>query len=192
MSKKLLALTLLSCTPLFLIFFPRTSFSFQNDKKVVKKISQHGEPVEIAKLKIKGKPLSFDQEFDADEDWMKGLTVDVKNVSDKDIIYIKAELDFPVDDAGAHVIVVPLEYGHTPGNDETSFTTNPLHPGASVNISVADWSVDFLKRKIVEKGSGKALKMNRANIYVLQVWFDADTVWSNGTIFTRDQIDKKK
>jgi hypothetical protein len=191
MNKKWIAFTLLSCTTMMLLLLPRISFSFQDDKKkVVKKIAQNAEPVEISKLKIKGSAVDLEQPFDAVDDWMKGMAVDVKNVSGKDIIYIKAELDFPVDDSGTHVVVVPLEYGQTPGANKITPNAKPLRPGKTATLAVEDWSVDFLKGKLKEKGSGKALKMNSANLYVLQVWFDADTVWTNGTIFTRDPVNR--
>jgi hypothetical protein len=190
----LLAFTFLTSTALLCVMvllnvvFAQSS----NRNRVVNKLTQAGEPIEITKLKVKGKPLNFNREFSDDDDWVKGLTVEVKNVSGREIIYLQIELDFPVDDSDARVFVVSLEYGYPPEEGDVAPVTKPLQPVEVVTLSATSGVADALKREIREKGSGNALKMNKADIYVNQVWFDMNTVWGMGTIFERDPTDKKK
>lgn len=194
MKKYLPILAALGCAALLLLFSTPVSSSSQKSgdgKKLIKKIAQPDDPIEISKLKVKGQPRNFDGEFDADEEWVKGLSVDVKNVSSREIIYFQVELDFPVDDTGARFFVVYLEYGQQPtGGGDPGI--KPLRPGEVVTLSVRDGIADALKRKLRERGSGKALGMNRATLYASQVWFDVNTAWAMGTILTRDPVDKSK
>src|SRR3712207_7325382 len=63
---------------------------------------------------------------EADAEWMRELSVELKNISAKEVTYIKVELDFPVDDSGQSLIVLPLEYGRQPQGDEEKPSVSPL------------------------------------------------------------------
>jgi hypothetical protein len=81
----------------------------QSPKKTISHAKWKGQPVEFATVKAAGKTLSikaekaqteYKQEFDGDDDWIKGLVIHLKNTSNKNIIYINFNLSFPETNAG--------------------------------------------------------------------------------------------
>lgn len=158
-------------------------------KKVVHKEDDPTAPVELGKLKHKGKPVDFNRAFDADasDDWLKNLSVEVKNVSDREIFYLKVELDFPSDESEEHVLVTYLEYGNRPAEgDAAAQGVKPLRPGETATLSVPEWVPGAVRRGLQREGKGSAMRMNRVKMYANQVWFDKDTMWMLGTTFRRD------
>jgi hypothetical protein len=162
-------------------------------KKVVHKEDDPTAPVEISRLKHKGQPTDFNRAFDADttDDWLKNLSVEVKNISNREIIYLRVELDFPKDDSDNHVFVTYLEYGQRPNDSNSSpSATKPIQPGESVTLTVPDWVAGAVRRNLEKEGSGSALLLNRVKIYANQAWFDKNTMWMLGTTFVRDPTSK--
>jgi hypothetical protein len=52
------------------------------------------EPVELG-LKVKDRPITFEEDFEEDADWLKNLKLTVTNTSKKSIAYIRVDLIFP-------------------------------------------------------------------------------------------------
>jgi hypothetical protein len=91
-------------------------------KKVVHKENDHTSPVELSALKHKGKTVDFNRAFAAvGDDWLKNLSVEVKNVSNREIVYLKVELNFPSGDSDDRVLVTYIEYGKRPSDDPNGF-----------------------------------------------------------------------
>jgi hypothetical protein len=66
----------------------------QNERKLVKS-NWRGEPVKVNSLKLRGKPAEFDKAFtDADDDWLRGFSVNLTNTSNKDIVFMSCPLGF--------------------------------------------------------------------------------------------------
>jgi hypothetical protein len=186
---------LLACLGYFYGTSTRAVLTTQDNarKKVVRKIPDPTAPVEITKLKLKGKPINFDRAFDAEDDWIKGLSVDVKNVSDREIVYLKIELNFPADDSEERFYVTYLEHGRQPaeGSDTAAPTIKPIRPGETITLAVPEGVPEAVRRSLRKEGSGNALKLNRIKLYANQAWFDKDTMWMLGTTFVRDPVSKE-
>src|SRR6266496_3686910 len=58
----------------------------QNKKRVEKHKTFLKLPLEISKAKVGDKQIALGEQFDGDVDWLKGLTIKVRNKSDKTII----------------------------------------------------------------------------------------------------------
>lgn len=107
-------------------------------ERVIKRTAWRNEPVKIVKLKVKGKPVEPARKFLAENDWLRGLTVSVKNTSDKTIVWIDLALDFPRStdsssepDARDHLI-----YGHYPPPPGGTATLHPEQPPVRPNETV--------------------------------------------------------
>src|SRR5690242_3094167 len=77
----------------------------QNKKTIIRRLTLAKEPVDIS-FKLKGQPLNANHavranegvsadEFDGDSDWVKDLTLKLRNTSGKTITYIQINLHFP-------------------------------------------------------------------------------------------------
>lgn len=67
----------------------------QAQERTVKKVKAPNEPIKITKFKLKGIPRGFGQNFTDDGDWLRGMTVNVQNTSNKPIVYLEISLDLP-------------------------------------------------------------------------------------------------
>lgn len=55
-------------------------------------------PLEVVGLNIGGRSIAAGDQFSAGRDWIKRLTITVKNTSDRDLIGVGASVEFPYDD----------------------------------------------------------------------------------------------
>ena len=60
--------------------------------------------LEIEEILVEGKPIIMGQPFDASDDWLKHITIRVKNISDQRFSFIQVDLIFP------QTIRPPIEY----------------------------------------------------------------------------------
>jgi hypothetical protein len=51
--------------------------------------------LEIEEILVEGKPIIIGQPFDASDDWLKHITIRVKNISDQRFSFIQVDLIFP-------------------------------------------------------------------------------------------------
>jgi hypothetical protein len=51
--------------------------------------------LEIEEILVEGKPIVIGQPFDAGDDWLKHITIRVKNISDQRFSFIQVDLTFP-------------------------------------------------------------------------------------------------
>src|SRR5262245_34382413 len=94
---------------LFFVSSPRQAWAllWQSRQKTITKYEHRSMPLRFGKVKAAGKLLDLQpgpesketqesrDEFDADDDWMRGLTVNFTNTSGKNIVYIQMLLIFP-------------------------------------------------------------------------------------------------
>jgi hypothetical protein len=77
-----------------IVILPSIAFA-QGQDRLIDKMSWPKEPIKILKLRTKGKAIELGKKFAEEDDWLKGLTVTVENVSDKAIARIEINLAFP-------------------------------------------------------------------------------------------------
>lgn len=111
---------------------------------VLERADEFGPPVEITLTKSDIGIIKPGKKFSAGEDWFKGLTVSVRNDSDRPITHLSLRLRFPRP-KGQEValdFVESLEYGESPipGADGIvpTNTARPVMPGESVELRLSD------------------------------------------------------
>ena len=164
----------------------------QKQGRVIDKISWHNEPIEVQKLKTKDKPIELAREFVEEDDWLKGLTVTVKNVSNKAIARIELELAFPRPGGGTTekpTFVDAMIYGLDPA-DSGAEKVKLIVPGESVDVKLLEVNLPFIKSAL--KGLGYPEKTTRAQIKVESVTFVDGSMWSGEDIFYPDPSDPKR
>lgn len=156
-----------------------------------KKNSPSGvEPVEITLVRTKRKrEVGFGKPFQDDDEWFQGLTVTAKNISTKNITYIKIYFSFerPEDSDGSTYppLIHSLVYGsHAFGRSKDS---KSLARGNSIDLSLSDSSYASLKRAL--RKLGYPASIDRLQMYLSEVIFEDETMWANGYWFRRDPTD---
>src|SRR6185295_7638259 len=96
-----------------------TTFQNGNLDLTERKIELQGwpnAPVTVVDIKSKGKERPLNSKFnEEDDDWLVGLSVRLKNVSSKNIVYVETLLQFPqpenVPSTEEPPLAIPLSYG---------------------------------------------------------------------------------
>ncbi len=140
-------------------------------------------PLEITNLKVNGTPVNFDQPFQADDNWLKGLTFDVKNTSGKVITHFNIGLRLRNPDNNQNASAPMVFHGRDTGL-----------PNVEATVHVADGEI--VHATYDEKRYGGLTQMQEhislsriisAELSIDMVVFENDTTWRNGLMHRRDQ-----
>lgn len=191
------SLLLLICNSALGFTVPKFDFSVGQGKKedrIITKYTWRNEPLEISSLKIKGKLTKLGLKSMEDDDWLKGLTVTVKNSSNKTIVFIELNLEFPSPASSDKEppAVDHLMYGNypqPPGEVATSHPDQPpLPPGEKASLTLTDY--DGLRDFLLQ--TKKQTSIKELEISINEVVFDEGMKWNGGQMFRRDSNDPNR
>ena len=173
------------------LLLPLLGYSQDQRSRRVEKVSQQNEPVEIvdlqtASIQISSQSLKLGSAFTGGDHWLRGLTLHVKNISGKSIVYIKAELEFPKAGTMEYPFLVPITYGRIPpAASETNDlpAPKPIMHGGYIKLLLTDTMYDFA-REFLRKKDVSSIDNVKLNIQF--VVFEDGTAWSNGQILYHD------
>ena len=171
----------------------------QNKKTIIRLLTLAKEPVAIS-FNLKGQPVEVSEavraeqgirteEFEGDSDWVKDLTLKLRNTSDKTITYIQLNLHFPEVTRNGRTALHQIFLGVDP---DGQFRREELRlaPQQTIEIPLSVRYADI--KNLVENGGQVSLGN------VTQLWvefhaalFDDGTLFEAGTVFRRnpDQTD---
>jgi hypothetical protein len=198
-----LILAVLLPTFVFALWQPASTVAPQKSQKVVQLRAFRDPPVEITLIKIKGSPVEPKRAFAADDNWLEGMTISVKNVFDKPIAYVSVMVSAYLENNNGQRFTrngndiqaaVHLHYGSAPSRpgEPVPPYTPPLQPGASLNLTFSERSRDELKSLLTEWDASTDVK--EITVRLNEVFFegDSDTMWSNGSMLRRDPINPRR
>lgn len=172
----------------------------EEDKQVLKK-GEYPHPVtDLVNVKVKGVPVAFGRQIGGGREWLKGLTVGVKNTSTKPVVYVELELALfgekgDREATGKRPFVYPLSYGDYNYADPSQ----PLAPGApygaiapgdSVDIALTDEAYESLTSMLLQ--NSYPLPPKHAELSVSDVIFADGTRWYKSMLLRRDPNDPKQ
>lgn len=170
--------------------------AFQEQQlRILKRLPfSRSEPIVITGVKVNGQAVLFDQNFAADDDWIKTLVVSVKNRSDKRILYFSTDLFLPpVPGTQSQASVFNLSYGnygllwgHAPSPAERLVG---LAPGESIDIGLTGRQLENFRKFFEAIGRPK---LEKVSLQFSQILFEDDTMWSLQGPFIRDPKDSGK
>lgn len=165
---------------------PRTLDQKSKGKVVSRHFALKNEPIEIAKVTVKAKDIRLDEDFEEEADWLKYLVFHVKNKSDKAIIFMQIDLDFPDTrkETGA-IGVRQLLFGQRP--DFASTFSNPilyLPPNEMTKISLEP-EYGAIK-KLIAQGQQPIENIKKVVIRTGEALFEDGTRYSGGYLYTRN------
>lgn len=152
------------------------------ERLITRMPAEQNDPLSITGMKVKGRSISFDQKFVADDDWMKSLVVTVKNKSEKRVLFASIELFFPrpkgSKDQGA---MFDVFYGNRALQDRQPTASEQLigiAPGETTEIG-------FSVQKFVDltsflKATNFPQSIEKLNLRLGSVIFDDNTMWRGG------------
>ena len=197
----LLRLCLLAALLVVLVLPARfiTTFSQVDDEqdRIVETLTFSDEPVKITEVKAKKGLLRVGQKFKDTNDWFKGLTLKIKNTSDKPVNYVSALVTFtrPKEqkDAGRIPFGEPLIYGISPVELKKIASSNPapsIPPGESIELSLPEKYFDEYKAILKRLDFPDSIK--RIEVSLQEVGFEGGLLWSGGEYWRQDSNNPDK
>jgi hypothetical protein len=166
-----------------------------NKKTIIRRLTILKYPVELS-FKLKGQPLTSKEtvlpnegirtnEFDADADWLKDLTVSVKNTSGKTITYTQVNLFFPEVVRNGGVAMQQIHLGVDPDR-RFSRPELRLAPNDSLEIPLAA-RYDDIRSLVKTAGSGIVIEnLSKVEIEFHAALFDDETLFEAGEWYRRN------
>ena len=164
----------------------------QNQERLLAKLSNRNEPLRIKTIKGKKGAINVGKKFLDDDEWLKGLSFNVENISEKNIIYIELELDFPKANDDPPPLIFSVEYGLRPLLDGSlaADAPPPIKPGEEIELSLSDVEHTRLRKLLEKLGYPKSIK--QAVFTIGMVIFDDLSMWSTGRLMRRDPNDPRR
>jgi hypothetical protein len=165
------------------------SSAIQQQDRVLHRLPvEKGEPIVILGIKVDGHAISFDQRFAANDDWLKSLVISIKNRSDKVILLVSLQLQFPRPTNSSDTLSLgDFYYGNSeilsrqPTAEEQ---LTGIAPGQIQDIHLsAERFEDF---QSLLNATGYAASVKKVNFRIDNVIFKDDTMWSGGEHLKRD------
>jgi hypothetical protein len=165
----------------------------QKQDRVLEKESWRNQPIKISKLKVKGKFIEAGKKFLEDDDWLRSLTISVKNISSKNIVFIEIEAVFQKlrdnNSAAEPAYVHRLAYGRVPPPLGATPLSNQLKimPDETIDIILSEEDHSHIISSLEELGYPASTK--HVKLGIGSVIFDDETMWRGGHILRRDPND---
>ena len=177
------------------VLFTSVSFASsavqQSRERVIRRLPiEKNEPIGITSVKVNDRAVLSNQKFVADDDWLRGLVISVRNKTDKLILYASIQLQFPRPVAKERFSIFDMSYGNRglPQRPPTpSEKLVGLAPGETVDIVLS--SEEFATLRQFLTGTGYPPSIKTMDLRIDQVIFEDDTMWSGGTSLRRDPKD---
>jgi hypothetical protein len=139
-------------------------------------------------VKVKGRKIRSNERFASDEDWLSGLTINIKNRSDQAIRLAAIQLQFPRPSGSeGPIAIADIYYGNRalltrlPIMSERS---PGLAPGEAVDIELSDSELDAIEMMLGDTGYSASIET--VDLRISNVIFEDDSMWEAGTRLQRD------
>jgi len=173
----------------------------QGKNRAIKIKTFKDQPVEITEIKVKGVRVAPAEKIAGDSDWLNGMTITIKNVSDKPVIYVtvtvgahyeKDGVRKQTSDGRERLAVTAMAYGlrpYLPGEPPRSYSAVPLMPGQTADIVFPGIKRDELYWLL--RNADASTDIAELTLWVDHVaWYGEDDImWVQGRVVRRDPND---
>jgi hypothetical protein len=157
----------------------------QNQRKSLEESYSSNPQVRVTKLKTGPSVRQFKEEFDESDDWPRRLTIEVKNIGIKPIIYLQTNLNFPETRSSGNLMSYPIITGIRPNSRAVATANKPLRllPGEKLQVTLAE-HYDELERFIQSRHS--MIQIHKAEVEIGFIIFEDGTAWAAGDFLRPD------
>jgi hypothetical protein len=142
-------------------------------------------PVEIISVKLNGEDVRPGEKIKGDDDWLRGLTFTLKNISPQPIAYVEVALRFP---QPRGFVTYLLSYGVDLSRGDHRGASSPpaLQPGETVDLVLTKEKYPGFLRILALGGAARSF--DTAPYYIERVCFEGepDIIWEAGMLKRRD------
>jgi len=168
---------------------------WQSPPKSITHTPQGNQPLRLEKVQVAGKLAlpkggsAIQENIDAGDDWMRGLSLTFKNTSEKNIVYALIYLHFPEAELKGGTMSFPLAFGRSPKDSNDRDYKAVLKPGEETEITLTDAQHDSLQSFLRGRSAGN---VSSVEVLLVSVITDDDKLWLQGIEMQRDANDPKK
>lgn len=173
-------LLLASLTPQQLI--PKDTLALQDRQRIITIKGDDRSPLKIRTIRTKGKQVEPDKEILDTDDWLKHLTVEMRNDSGKTVTFVQVQLFFPKLDPDRKQpgSSFTLDYGDDPFAFDSAAAMPPLRvkpvsPGEHLAITLTDADFTRLNQFLIDTGF---LVTSKVEIRVYLIGFSDGMAWT--------------
>ncbi len=165
-------------------------------KRIIEETSYAKNPVKIIGITNSRHPIKSKEPFLDDDDWLRGLEIEVVNKSDKTVTYVGIDLQIerPPGQAGQPPGFWPLNYGTNPfwisaeeaalaSKNKSKSKIKPIQPGETALIELSGLAYEDLKAFLQEIGYPVTIEKIKMSLHT--IGFDDGTAW-RGAYYIRD------
>lgn len=171
-------------------FLPsRAAGQKEKRKRVIEETPYPNARVQIISVSNRRYHIKFKESFSDDDDWIKGLEVEVINKSGKTVTHVGINLLFerPPDQTGEPPILWPLNYGFDPfflepNEPIPTSKVRAIRPGEKVTILLSDLAYEDLKAFLRD---ARFDGIDKIKMFVTTIGFDDGTA-RGGSFYIRD------
>lgn len=161
-----------------------TSVNAQNDKKIVQ-LANSGKPqLKISDVKLGHQSVELGELFKAEPYWIENLSFKLENISNKPIVFLQANVNFPETRLTGKLMSYAIYFGQRP---DSKFKTNRnpflLKPDETLEIFLDKETTKIYKfinqRQPVET-------INKVDLEIGFIIFEDKTAWTAGAFMRQD------
>ena len=142
-------------------------------------------PVEIVAIKLNGKDVLAGEKINGDDNWLRGVSFTLKNISDEPIVYTDIGIQLPQPNG---FVVYSLHHGVDVSRGETR-TGSPdsiLQPGQTVDIVLTPYRYKSFLYVLAQANAPTSFET--AKYYIEKICFEhyPDVIWQGGFLKKRN------
>jgi hypothetical protein len=141
-------------------------------------------PVKIVSIELAGKTIAPGEPIKGDDNWLRGISFTLENVSDQPIAYVDIGFKFPLPNG---FVVYNLNYGVDMARGEPRRAGSPpaIEPGQTVELVLNDRRYESFLNVLSQANAPS--KFETASFYVETVCFEGqpDVIWQGGYLKRR-------
>lgn len=151
---------------------------------MVQRVAVPEEPIDGLELEIGGRAVKLNSYFTAGRDWLKGLKVKARNISDRPIVFAEIMLDVPKQGAMELPFGIPLRYGELPPLEPAPDSKQKhIPPGKVFKLSLSDQTFETVMSFLAERQVMEVVEVKMSQVMII---FDDGTAWNEGRRLRRD------
>jgi hypothetical protein len=155
-------------------------------------------PVEVVSIKLRGEEVEPGKKIKAGDDWLRGVSFTLKNVSDKPIAYVAITLQFSEPEDAAHpehFVVYFLSYGLDITSKVPSLSQKvpkAIEPGEMMDLVLSNEKYPIFLNVLAQAKMTPNVATAKYDIHSVAFENEPDIVWRGGNLMRRDPNDPNK
>jgi hypothetical protein len=141
-------------------------------------------PVEIVSIKLNGKEIQPGEKIKGNDEWLRGVSFTLKNISDQPIAYVNIGFKFPLPNG---FVVYSLHYGTDLARGETMRESSPpvIPPGHSLDLVLTNERYKSFLYVLAQADASSSF--DTAAYFVDTVCFEnqSEVIWQGGFLKRR-------